>query len=139
IAASEQRRIGQELHDGTGQELTGLCMLADNLADALKEASVAETQTARRIAQGLRQALGQVRLLSRGLIPVEVDAEGLMAALTELTGRIRELHALHCVFECAEPVPIDDNDTATQLYRIAQEAINNAIKHGSAANLKVTL
>src|SRR5258706_13643830 len=85
IATSEQRRIGQELHDGTGQELTGLCMMADNLADALKEVSVAEEQTARRIARGLRQALGQVRLLSRGLIPVEVDAEGLMAALTELT------------------------------------------------------
>ncbi len=139
IAASEQRRIGQELHDGTGQELTGLCMLADNLADTLKEVSEAEAQTARRIAQGLRQALGQVRSLSRGLIPVEVDNEGLMAALTELTKRISQLHAVRCTFEYFEPVPMEDNYTATQLYRIAQEAITNALKHGHAANLWASL
>jgi PAS domain S-box-containing protein len=139
IAALEQRRIGQELHDGTGQELTGLCMLADNLADALKEAAPDHMPMAQRIARGLRQALGQVRLLSRGLIPVEVDAEGLMAALTELAERISDLHAVHCVFEVAEPVPVDDNYTATQLYRIAQEAITNALKHGQANNVRVSL
>lgn len=139
VAVAEQRRIGQELHDGTGQELTGLCMLADNLADMLREHSPPDAQLARRIAQGLRQALGQVRALSRGLIPVEVDAEGLMAALTELTTRISEIHGLKCVFECAEPVPVEDNYTATQLYRIAQEAITNAIKHGQAHTIRVNL
>jgi PAS domain S-box-containing protein len=139
IAASEQRRIGQELHDGTGQELTGLCMLADNLTEALQEACPAHAQTAHRIARGLRQALSQVRLLARGLTPVEVDAEGLMAALTELTHRITELHAVECVFEYVDLVPIDDNHTATQLYRIAQEAITNALKHGRAANICVSL
>jgi PAS domain S-box-containing protein len=139
VAVAEQRRIGQELHDGTGQELTGLCMLADNLADALRESSPPDGQLARRIAQGLRQALGQVRALSRGLIPVEVDAEGLMAALTELTTRISDLHGLNCVFECAEPVPVEDNYTATQLYRIAQEAITNAIKHAQPHTIRVNL
>ncbi len=139
IAASEQRRIGQELHDGTGQELTGLCMLADNLVDTLQDASPDHAPTAQRIARGLRHALGQVRLLSRGLIPVEVDAEGLMAALTELTNGISDLHAVRCVFEYAEPVPVDDNYIATQLYRIAQEAITNSLKHGHAANIRVSL
>ncbi len=139
VAVAEQRRIGQELHDGTGQELTGLCMLADNLADALRESSPQDAQLARRIAQGLRQALSQVRALSRGLIPVEVDAEGLMAALTELTTRISDLHSLNCVFECANPVPVEDNYTATQLYRIAQEAITNAIKHGKPHSIRVSL
>lgn len=139
IAALEQRRIGQELHDGTGQELTGLCMLADSLADSLKDVSADEAQNARRIAQGLRQALGQVRLLSRGLIPVEVDAEGLMAALTELTNRISELHAVRCTFDYAEPVLVEDNNTATQLYRIAQEAITNALKHGRTSSIQVSL
>jgi signal transduction histidine kinase len=137
--SGEQRRIGQELHDGTGQELTGLCMLADNLADALRDSSPQDSQLAHRIAEGLRQALGQVRALSRGLIPVEVDAEGLMAALTELTTRISDLHGLNCVFECAEPVPVEDNYTATQLYRIAQEAITNAIKHGQPHTIRVSL
>jgi PAS domain S-box-containing protein len=139
IATSEQRRIGQELHDGTGQELTGLCMLADNLAEALKEVSAGEAQTAHRIAQRLRQALGQIRMLSRGLVPVEVDAEGLMAALTELARSISDLHAVRCTFEYAEPVLVEDNYTATQLYRIAQEAVTNALKHGQAANLRVSL
>ena len=138
IAASEQRRIGQVLHDGTGQELTGLCMLAGNLADALEE-SPEEAQSARRIAQGLQRALGQVRALSRGLIPVEVDAEGLMAALTELTTRIGEMHGVRCIFDCLEPVPIEDNYAATQLFRIAQEAITNAIKHGQAGAIRVSL
>ncbi len=126
IAASEQRRIGQELHDGTGQELTGLCMLADNLAEGLRESAPQESPLAERIAKGLKQSLSQVRGLSRGLVPVEVDAEGLMAALTELTNRISELQGVRCVFECIETVPIEDNFTATQLYRIAQEAITNA-------------
>ncbi len=139
IAAQEQRRIGQELHDGTGQELTGLCMLADSLADAMREIAPEQAHLARRIAQALRQALAQVRALSRGLIPVEVDAEGLMAALSDLSGRIGELNGIRCVFECVEPVPVEDNHTATQLYRIAQEAITNALKHGKAANIRVSL
>lgn len=139
VAAAQQRQIGQELHDGTGQELTGLCMLADNLADNLKEKGLGEEQLARRISQRLREALGQVRLLSRGLVPVEVDAEGLMAALTDLTARISELHAIRCTFDYAEPVLFDDNNTATQLYRIAQEAITNALKHGEPACVRVSL
>ena len=139
IAAREQRRIGQELHDGTGQELTGLCMLADNLAEGIRENAPEESQLAQRIAHGLRQSLTRIRALSRGLIPVEVDAEGLMAALSELTSRIAEMHLVHCVFECLEPVPVEDNNTATQLYRIAQEAINNALKHAQAANIRVSL
>jgi PAS domain S-box-containing protein len=139
IAAQEQRRIGQELHDGTGQELTGLCMLADNLADAAREDAPHQAQRAARIAQGLKHALGQVRALSRGLIPVEVDAEGLMSALEDLAGRIRDIHHVNCVFECVAPVPVENNFTATQLYRIAQEAITNALKHGKAPNIRVSL
>jgi signal transduction histidine kinase len=139
IAALEQRRIGQELHDGVGQELTGLCMLADDLAEVLGERSAEQAQMAHRIAQSLKSALAQVRALSRGLIPVEVDAEGLMAALTELTDRIGKLHDISCTFEYLEPVLVEDNFTATQLYRIAQEAITNALKHSKADNIRVSL
>ena len=139
IAASEQRRFGQELHDGMGQELAGLGMLADNLADVLRESSPNEALRAHRIAQGLQHALGEVRALARGLIPVDVDAEGLMAALTELTTSISALHGIRCVFDCREPVPVDDVYTATQLFRIAQEAITNAFKHGQARTIRVSL
>jgi PAS domain S-box-containing protein len=139
VAASEQRRIGGELHDGVGQELTGLCMLADNLAEGLGEVAPDESQRAARIAFGLRQALGEVRALSRGLIPVEVDSEGLMAALTELASRSSELQGGPCRFSCQAPVAVDDNFTATQLFRIAQEAMTNALKHSKAKNICISL
>jgi signal transduction histidine kinase len=114
-------------------------MLADNLAETLLEDSRKEEQLARRIAEGLRHALMHVRGLSRGLIPVEVDAEGLMSSLSDLAARISELSGIRCVFDCAEPVPVEDNYTATQLYRIAQEAITNALRHGQASHIRVTL
>ncbi|MBI2807512.1 MAG: PAS domain S-box protein [Planctomycetes bacterium] len=139
IAASEQRRIGQELHDGTGQELTGLSMLADNLADAIRHDRPDDARRAERIAEGLRHALREVRLLSRGLVPVEVDAEGLMAALSELAARITALHATRCVFEYRQPVLVEDNFRATQLFRIAQEAVTNALKHGQAKSIRISL
>jgi len=139
IAAREQRRIGQDLHDGTGQELIGLSLMAQSLADALAEQSSPEVGLAVKIAKGLKRTLGQVRALSRGLIPVEVDAQGLMAALEELTARVREVSGVTCTLECAEPVPVEDNATATQLYHIAQEAVTNALKHGQARRIRVSL
>jgi PAS domain S-box-containing protein len=139
VATSEQRRIGGELHDSVGQELTGLCMLADNLTEGLRDAAPEEAQSADRIARGLRQALGEVRGLSRGLIPVEVDSEGLMAALSELATRTTEVHGIPCEFSCQAPVTVHDNFTATQLFRIAQEATTNALKHSKATNIHLGL
>jgi PAS domain S-box-containing protein len=139
VAATEQRRIGGELHDSVGQELTGLCMLVDNLGEGLRDESPDEAQRADRIAGGLRQALGEVRALSRGLIPVEVDSEGLMAALSDLASRTTEVHGIPCEFSCQSPVTVHNNFTATQLFRIAQEAMTNAVKHSKAANIRVSL
>jgi len=139
IATSEQRRIGQDLHDGTGQELTGLSLMAESLVESLRESGAREGALAVRIATGLKRALGQVRALSRGLVPVEVDAEGLMAALVELTDRVSEASGLCCRFECREPVRIEDTQTATHLYRIAQEAVTNAVKHAGAQDIRVSL
>ncbi len=132
IAAREQRRIGQDLHDDTGQELTGLAMLAQRLADELQSRSLPQAGTAARIVDGLEQALNHIRALSKGLLPVEVDAEGLMIALADLAARTSELHGVNCRFECDEPVSINDNQTATHLYRLSQEAVTNAVKHGHA-------
>ena len=121
IAAREQQRIGQDLHDGTGQELTGLAMMAERLAGELAEQSLSQAAGAAKIVDGLVQALNHVRALSKGLVPVEVDAEGLMLALAELAARTSDLHAIDCRFECDEPVRIADNQTATHLYRLCQE------------------
>jgi signal transduction histidine kinase len=139
VAAQEQRRIGQDLHDGTGQELTGLAMMAERLAGELAAKSLPESRMAANIVDGLEEALSHVRALSKGLVPVEVDAEGLMIALSELTSRTSDLHSVHCTFECDEPVCILDNQTAMHLYRLSQEAVNNAVKHGRGRNILISL
>jgi PAS domain S-box-containing protein len=138
-AAMEQWRIGQELHDSTGQELTALGMLAEGLVEALTKSAPAEAELATKIAESVKRVLGHVRALSRGLIPVEVDAAGLMAALAELASETSELHGVTCTFECREPVLVEDNQTATHLYRIAKEAVTNALKHSRAKNIIISL
>lgn len=139
IAALEQRRIGQDLHDGTGQELTGLAMMAERLAGELATKKLPESKTAATIVDGLEEALSHVRALSKGLVPVEVDSEGLMIALAELASRTDDLHGVNCTFECDEPVSVLNNQTAMHLYRLSQEAVTNAIKHGRGRNIRISL
>ncbi len=139
VAAREQQRIGQDLHDGTGQELTGLAMVAERLTGELDRQSLPQAATAASIVEGLEQALSHVRDLSKGLVPVELDADGLMAALAELAARTSELPDVTCVFECNRPVRILDNQAATHLYRLSQEAVTNALKHGHATDIIVKL
>jgi PAS domain S-box-containing protein len=139
IAALEQRRIGQDLHDGTGQELTGLAMMAERLAGELAAKSLPESAAAAKIVDGLEQALSHVRSLAKGLVPVEVDSEGLMFALSELASRTSDLHGVNCTFECDEPVCIFNNQTAMHLYRLSQEAVTNAVKHSRGHNIRIAL
>jgi PAS domain S-box-containing protein len=139
ILADEQRRIGQDLHDVVGQELTGLSLLAASLAETLREHSPSDTELAGRIGTGIGRALERIRQLSKGLVPVEVDAEGLRAALTELAERLSRNSKVRCEFQCNQPVPIENNETATHLFRIAQEAVTNALKHGSPRNIRIAL
>ncbi len=139
IAALEQRRIGHDLHDTVGQELTALGLMADSLVAAHRDNSPADVPLAAKIARALRRTLGQVRALARGLVPVEVDAHGLMAALAELTARVNRESGVRCTFACPDPIPVRDNATATHLYRIAQEAVSNALKHGEAKHIQVAL
>jgi PAS domain S-box-containing protein len=139
VATLEQRRIGQELHDGIAQDLTALGLLAGGLVEALEDNHPDEAALARKIAQGVKRVLGQARALSRGLIPVAVDADGLRAALAELATQTNELLTLSCRFECKEPVPVADNQVATHLYYIAREAVTNALKHSRARNITISM
>jgi two-component system CheB/CheR fusion protein len=140
IAVLEQRRIGQELHDGTQQELTGLGLLAQNLSDELGHAGTsAASQLAARLAEGIAHANRHVRSLARGMVPIPVGKEGLMLALAELARSTEENSGLSCRFECATPVAVDNDTTATHLYRIAQEAISNAVRHAKAKMLCIRL
>ena len=137
IAAEEQRRIGQDLHDSVGQELTALSLLADNLAHSLTEKGP-QADTLNKITAGLKRAQAQVRELSQGLMPVDVDPEGLMAALHDLAKRAAD-GDIRCAFSCQQQVLVDDNITATHLYRIAQEAVHNALKHSKAKTINIGL
>jgi len=139
IAAGERQRIGQELHDTTCQELAGLGLLAQGLANQVAEESLAEGGVATKIANGIGQALDHLRMILKGLFPVEVDANGLMAAFDELAAQTEALTGITCRFDCAEPITLRDNMTARHLYYIAKEAVTNAVKHGSPTDIGITL
>ena len=146
ISERERRRIGQDLHDGLGQHLTGIAFLSKSLQQRLAikagsgaAATVEESADAGRIAELVQQAVGQTRALARGLHPVEASANGLMDALIELAARIESFFRVECSFECEQPVPVADNSVATHLYRIAQESVTNAIKHAKTRRIRIRL
>lgn len=139
IATLEQQRIGQDLHDDCGQELTALGLLADSLIESLREAPPHDVALARKIGDGLRRVLRQVRSISRGLARAEVEPDGLAAALSELVVRLGETPGVRCVFEGDDTATVKDRITATHLYHIAQEACTNALKHAEAKRLAVRL
>ena len=128
IADAEQRRIGQDLHDDIGQELTGLAMKAETLSEIAAERQIPEHALAADIVTGLDRTLSKVRALSRGMIPVEIDSNGLVNALEHLTARLGDLHHITCS-SSARIGRSRSSRQATQLYHIAQEAITDALKH----------
>lgn len=139
ISEREQRRIGQDLHDGLCQHLAGIEMLSQVLAQKLARNSKTEAVRATEIATAVREAIGQTRLLARGLSPVTLESEGLMSALTELALNTEKMFRVHCRFDCPEVVKFEDHAAATHLFRITQEAVSNAIKHGKAKNITISL
>lgn len=138
IAIREQRNIGRELHDGLGQQLAGLEMIARNLHRRLDLREDEETPAAARLMRGLEEAKNQLRMLARGLVPVELDAEGLMSALADLAEGVEQA-GVRCTFHCQETVYVRDASRATHLFRIAQEAVNNAIRHGNPTRIEIRL
>jgi len=139
ISEREQRRIAQDLHDSLGQQLAGLWCLSDVMRKNLAAHSSPEVPAASKICKLLRAAVAQSRSLARGLYPVSPEPNGLMSALDELATRVTDLFKVSCRFECTETVPLEDNTAGTHLYRIAQEAVANAIKHGRARRIKIVL
>ena len=139
IASLEQRRIGQDLHDSVSQELTALNMLAGDLAETLRSDPSNASQLVEGLVLGLQRSQQELRAVMRGLLPVSVDAEGLMAALSDLANRTQQKDKVTCVFDCPQPVLVEDNVIATHLYLIAQEAVHNAVKHARCQNIRISV
>jgi two-component system, LuxR family, sensor kinase FixL len=139
ISNREQQRIGQDLHDGLCQELAGIELMCQVLKQKLAAKSKAESTQVGEIARHIRDAISHTRRLARGLSPVELETNGFMSALHELAAHMQKLFRVECRFECAAPVLIRDNVAATHLYRVVQEAVNNAVKHGKAGRILISL
>src|SRR5262249_48286773 len=129
---------GQELHDDVGQELTGLGLMAQSLVDILPGAA-AEKPMALRLVAGLKRAHHQLREIARGLVPVHVEQRGLPAALNDLAARTTEVSGISVSAECPEQVELPDHEMGEQLFRIAQEAVGNAMRHGQPRNIRLAL
>jgi PAS domain S-box-containing protein len=138
IAAQEQSRIGADLHDHVGQELTALGLLADTLVASVQDHSPA-SEMAQKVNQGLKSVLRQVQSISRGLVPVDVDAQGLPNALAELATHTSENSGVACSFHCKTPIDSDDNLNAQHLFLIAREACMNSAKHSQAKHIVIRL
>ena len=139
VSSREQQRIGEDLHDGLGQHLTGITFMTKVLERKLAAKSLDEAKEAAEIGQLVIKALAQTRNLARGLFPAELERNGLTAALRELTESVSRTCGVRCALCADENISVPDNVLATHLFRIAQEAINNSIKHSKAKNLEVTL
>jgi PAS domain S-box-containing protein len=139
ISAREQRRIGQDLHDGLGQHLTGIAFMSKVQEHKLMEKNLPEAADAGKIVNLVNEAIHKTRELARGLLPVVSDAQGLMSALQQWAGEVEDLFTVSCRFQCFTPVLIHDDTVATHLYYIAREAVNNAIKHGHARQIVIRL
>ncbi|QDU29258.1 Sensor protein FixL [Anatilimnocola aggregata] len=155
-AAEEQRRIGRELHDGTGQELTALSLIAGSLLKLIAAVPAKETEghvvrqldeagfvricdIANKLNRKLSETNRDIHQLSHGIMPVQIDAEALRSALDELAASTNTPPTVSCRFECPLPVMAANNTTATHLYRIAQEAVNNALRHSQADEICISL
>jgi PAS domain S-box-containing protein len=137
-SSREQQRIGQDLHDSLCQQLAGIEFQNSVLVQQLSKTPEARAEAAR-IGELIRNATKQARALARGLSPVEIEPNGLMSALTSLAINATNLFRVHCSFECPQPVLLANRTSATHLYRIVQEAIGNAVKHGQANTIIISL
>lgn len=139
MSEQERRRIGQDLHDGLGQMLTGLGLITRNLAHRLEKENSDSAVEMKEVSELIHEADQMARNLARGLVPVELQGDGISAAMRRLCSSVERLFGVTVTYEESGDIGIEDTGTASNLYRIAQEAVSNAVKHGRATNITVRL
>ncbi len=135
---NEQRRFGRDLHDDLCQQLAGLQLLSGLLAKTLARQGRPEAADAANIAERIREAMERARMLARGLSTIALESSDLSGALAELAANAGRLFQIRCEYHGDGPLAIDDAGAATHLYRIVQEAISNAARHGRAKHVIVS-
>ncbi len=139
VSEREQQRIGRDLHDDLGQQLAAASMMCAVHVKNLAKRGDPEIAAATRITELLKKSVSLTRGLARGLHPVAPEPGGLVSALRDLVARSAEMFQISCRLICPKPVTLDNNTTATHLYRIAQEALSNSVKHGQAKEVDIEL
>jgi signal transduction histidine kinase len=139
IIWGEQQDLIQTLHDSLGQQLTGLGMLAASLDRRVRGLDKESARIARHIVSTTQEALERVRQLAKGLFQADIADHGFLEALRELASTTMSMHKVQCVVECDTEGINPSGRAATQLYRIAQEAVTNAVRHSRAAHITIHL
>jgi signal transduction histidine kinase len=139
ITERERRAIGHDLHDGLSQHLTGTALVAQALGAKLAARSAEEAPEVGKIVALIEQGIEQTRNLAQGLLLAEIERDGLVTALEVLASTIRNQHRIDCEFTCDSPVSLSESGTSTHIYRIAEEATRNAVRHGRARRIELAL
>jgi len=139
LGERERHKLGQDLHDGLCQHLTAISLAGKVLEGKLRTTSKADGDSAAKLVELLQESIYLCRNVAKGLYPLELDGQGLMNALEMLAKTQSSLSGTPCLFECDAPVIVNDRASANHLYRIAQEALTNALKHSNATSIKVSL
>lgn len=139
VSEAQQKHIGRELHDGLGQHLTSIALFGASLKQKLNQQEHPEADTAQRIVELVNQSIDMTRRVARGLYPVTLESRGLSSALEQLADNTRSLQGVSCVLHADPEAQVSDPHIAINLYRVAQEAINNAVKHSRARHLNIYL
>jgi signal transduction histidine kinase len=139
VSEREQRRIGHDLHDGLCQHWAATAMAGQVLGEKLAAKSLPEAADATEVVRLVEDGITLTRNLAHGISPAEMETEGLVTAFREFSANISRMFKINCQFECDVPPQIEDTATATHLYRIAQEAVNNALRHGKPKQIIISL
>ncbi len=139
ITEKERRRIGLDLHDDLGQKLAGLNLMMKGFELSLEKKKLPEAEDARKIQLLLEQTMHHAGGLARDLALADLREDDLPSALKSLATHVKELFAITCRFKSEGPIPTLEKNTIMQLYKITQEAVTNAVKHGKSKQVEIHL
>ena len=139
IGNEERRRIGRDLHDGLGQMLTGIRMLSESLARKLNANALPGADEVEEIAGMIKEADEMARSIARNMVQVEIEKKGLVVAIKDLCLKTQKMTGISCKLTADDEVEIENHTMALHMYRIVQEAVNNAVKHGMAEHIEIRL